>query len=52
MASIKQRGNSFLVTVSSGYDGQGKKITKSKTFKKPDDVTQKRWEKELEKLTF
>ena len=52
MASIKQRGNSFLVTVSSGYDGQGKKITKSKTFKKPDDVTPKRWEKELEKLTF
>lgn len=52
MASIKQRGNSYLVTVSCGYDSQGKKITKSKTFKKPNEITPKKWEKELNKLAL
>lgn len=52
MASIKQRGNSHLVTVSAGYGGNGKKITKSKTFKKPEDMSDKRWEKEIQKLAL
>lgn len=52
MASIKQRGKSWLVTVSLGYDGQGKKLTKSKSFKKPQDTTPKKWEKELQKLAL
>ncbi|SET38763.1 Site-specific recombinase XerD [Natronincola peptidivorans] len=52
MASIKQRKNSWLITVSNGYDNQGKKITKTKTVKKPVDMTDKKWEKELQKLAL
>jgi len=52
MASIKQRGTSYLVTVSCGYDGKGKKIAPSKTFKKPADMTDKKWEKEIQKLAL
>lgn len=33
MASIKKRGNSYLVTVSCGRDSQYKKITKTATFR-------------------
>ncbi len=53
MASIRKRGNnSYLVTVSCGYDAQGKKLTRTKTFKKPTDMTEKKWEKEIEKLAL
>ena len=52
MASIKQRGNSWLVTISNGYDSSGKKLIKTKTFKKPHDMTDHKWEKELEKLAL
>jgi len=38
MASIKKRGNSYLVTVSCGRDSQYKKITKTATFR-PDLYT-------------
>lgn len=52
MASIKQRGDSFLVTVSMGYDIKGKKITKHKTFYKPNNMTPGKWEKEIQKLAI
>lgn len=52
MASIRKRGDSYQVTVSNGYDSKGKKITKSKTFKKPDNMTPKKWEKELNRLAL
>ncbi|MDO4325797.1 MAG: hypothetical protein Q4E24_07170 [bacterium] len=32
MASIKKRGDSYLITVSCGYDSQGKKITRNTTY--------------------
>lgn len=53
MASIRQRGkNSWLVTVSNGYDLNRKKLTKTKTFKKPPEMTDRQWERELEKLAI
>lgn len=52
MASIKKRGDSYLVTVSMGYNHKGKKITKSKTFNKPSKMTHKKWEKEIQKLSI
>ena len=52
MASIKKRGGSYLVTVSAGYDGQGKKIAKNKTIKRPAGMTDKKWEKEIQKLAL
>lgn len=51
MASIRQRSkNSFQITVSQGYNSQGKKLTKPKTVKRPAGLTDKQWEKELEML--
>ena len=38
MASIRKRGNSYNIVVSAGYDSEGKKITRSTTFK-PDPLT-------------
>lgn len=52
MASIRKRGDSWQITVSNGYGSNGKKITKSKTVKKPHDMTPKKWEKELEKIAL
>jgi len=53
MASIQKRGhNSWRVVVSAGYDSAGKKIVKTKTFKKPPEMTDKQWEKELQKLAI
>lgn len=50
MASIEKKGDNYIVTVSNGYDSKGKKIRKKKTFKKPDNLTPKKWEKELHRL--
>ena len=53
MASIRQRGkNSWQVVVSNGYSLDGKKLTKTRTFKKPPEMTGKQWEKELQKLAL
>lgn len=52
MASIIKRGNSFRVIVSNGYGSDGKKIVATKTFKKPDDMTEKKWEKEIQILAL
>lgn len=52
MASIEKRGDSYRVFVSNGYDSKGKKIVKTRTFKKPDNMSEKRWEKEIHKLAL
>lgn len=51
MASIRQRSkSSYQITVSIGYDSTGKKLTKQKSVKRPDSITDKKWEKELQLL--
>lgn len=52
MASIRKRGQSWQIIVSEGYDSLGKKIMKTKTVKKPENMSDKRWEKELEKMAL
>lgn len=52
MASIVKRNNSYRVTVSNGYDINGKKIVRTKTFNKPDDMTDKKREKEIQILAL
>ncbi|WHH60421.1 site-specific integrase [Petroclostridium sp. X23] len=53
MASIRKRGaNSYQITVSCGYDSEGKKIIKQKTVKRPEEMTDKQWSKELNKLAL
>lgn len=47
MASIKKRGDSYLITVSLGRDPEGKKITESTTFH-PTAQTPKAIEKEVD----
>ncbi len=51
MASIRQRGkNSYQITVSTGYNSNGQKLIKQRTVKRPAELTDKQWEKEIEKL--
>ena len=51
MASIRQRGiNSWQITVSTGYGSDKKKLTEQMTVKRPKEMTDKVWEKELGKL--
>ena len=51
MASIRKRGdNKYLITVSAGYDRDGKKIAKYKTVGIDPELTPKRAEKEAERL--
>ncbi len=53
MASIRKRGkNSYQIIVSCGYDSTGKKLTEQKSVKRPADMTDKQWERELEKLAL
>lgn len=52
MANIEKRGNNYRIVVSSGYDINGKKIRKYKTVTKPDDVTEKKWEKEIQAIAL
>lgn len=53
MASIRKRGkSSYQIIVSNGYDINGKKISETKTVKKPSDMTEKQWEKELQKIAL
>lgn len=51
MASIRQRGSSYQITVSKGYDSKGKKLLAQKTVKRPEELTDKQWEKELDRLS-
>lgn len=53
MASIRKRGkNSWQITVSCGYDINGKKLTETKTVKRPPGFTDKQWDKEIEKIAL
>ena len=45
MAAITKRGNTFQISVSMGYDTDGKKIRKTTTFKPPANTTEKKAEK-------
>jgi len=49
MATIKKRGNSYLIRVSCGYDMQGKQIVHSITWKPEAGMTLKQMEKEVQK---
>ena len=49
MASITKRGESYRITTSTGYDGTGKQIRKTKTWKPAPGMTAKQIEKELER---
>ena len=48
MASIKQRGDSYLITVSLGRDVNGKKIFETVTYKPDANLTPKRKQKAVE----
>jgi integrase len=52
MPTIEKRGNSYRVIVSDGYNSKGKKILHKKTFKKPNDMTEKKWGKEINRLAY
>lgn len=47
MASIKQRGNSYLIRSFCGYDSNGKKLMKNMTWTPAPGMTTKQIEKEL-----
>lgn len=45
MATIKKRGNAYQITVSLGYNTDGKKIRKTTTYKPPENIAPKKAEK-------
>lgn len=45
MATVTKRGKTYRITISMGYDMQGKQIRKSTTFKPPENVTLKKADK-------
>ena len=47
MATIKKRGNSYLIRVSCGYDVNGKHMEQSMTWKPDEGMRKKQIEKEL-----
>jgi len=51
MATIRKRGNSYLIRVSAGYDVVGKQIVKSMTWTPSAGFSQKQLEKELNRIT-
>ncbi len=51
MATIEKRGDSYRITVSAGYDTQGKQIKKRMTWKPAPTMTQRQVEKELDRQT-
>ena len=50
MASVRKKNNGYEVTVSDGYDSNGKKVTVSRTFIPEPNWNEKRVQKELEKF--
>lgn len=50
MATIKKRGQSYQIRVYCGYDADGKQIEKTKTWKPPEGWTERRAEKEAQRL--
>ncbi|MDR0325089.1 MAG: tyrosine-type recombinase/integrase [Oscillospiraceae bacterium] len=49
MASIRKRGNSYLLRVCSGYTVDGKQVDTTKTWRIPDGMTEKQAEKEAQR---
>lgn len=49
MATVRQRGNSYQIIVSCGYDSAGKQIKHTLTWKPAPGMTKKQIEKELER---
>lgn len=49
IATITKRGKSFRIIVSLGYDANGKQVTRSKTWRPPDNMTESQAEKEANK---
>ncbi len=49
MATVEKRGESYRITVSCGYDINGKQIRKTKTYTPAHGMTQKQIEKQLER---
>lgn len=52
MANIEKRGDTYRITVSNGYDIQGKKIREKATFIPDSALTLKQQQKALEKFVF
>lgn len=50
MASIEKRGNTYTITVSAGYDVNGKKIREKATFVPDNSMTERQQQKALEKF--
>lgn len=49
MATVVKRGKSYKITVSCGYDINGKQIRKHKTWNPPAGMTERQIQKELER---
>lgn len=49
MASVQKRGNTYIIRVSLGYDGNGRQIQKFMTWKPSSGMSEKQIEKELER---
>ncbi len=49
MATVEKRGNAYRITVSAGYDLQGKQIKRRMTWTPDEGLTARQIEKELEK---
>lgn len=48
MATIKKRGDTYKITVSCGYDLEGKQIRRHTTWKPEPDMTARQIKKELD----
>lgn len=51
MATIEKRGETYRITVSAGYDLNGKQIRYKKTWKPDEGMTKRQTEKELDRQT-
>lgn len=49
MATITKRGNSYRITVSCGYDLNGKQLRRTMTWTPPEGMTKRQTEKELDR---
>ena len=49
MATITKRGNSYRITVSCGYDLNGKQLRRTMTWAPPEGMTKRQAEKELDR---
>jgi hypothetical protein len=49
MANVTKRGNSYRIRVSCGYDVKGKQVFQAKTWKPPENMTERQIKKELDR---